>query len=130
MHESSNHSVKEKGWWRVTPSVFIKRHILGEEQLHTATFSAKNYGGMLENFMAADWRRLCSRNIWFNKVTTSYASTVSVDILRNIMFAKHMVQQGYYILCIYSFCRYSAEHYVRETYGSTRLLHPIHLQFL
>jgi len=43
MHESSVHSVKETGWCGVTSSVIIHPHILGEEQLDTATVNAKSY---------------------------------------------------------------------------------------
>jgi hypothetical protein len=87
MHESSVPSVKEAGWCGVTSSVIIQPHILGEEQLDTATVNAKRYQDTLENFMAADRRRLCC--------------------------AKHMVQHGYHIQYIHSFCRYSAKHFSR-----------------
>jgi hypothetical protein len=84
MQEPSVHSVKETGWCGVTSSVIIHPQILGEEQLNTATVNAKSYQDTLENFTAADRRRLCTRNIRYNKDTTSHISTVSADILRNI----------------------------------------------
>lgn len=48
-HESSVHSVKEAGWCGVTSSDVIQTHILGEEQLDTATVNAKRYPDTLEN---------------------------------------------------------------------------------
>jgi len=84
IHESSVHSVKEAGWCGVTSSDVIQTHILGEEQLDTATVNAKRCQDTLENFMALDRCRPCARNVWFNKITTFHTSGVSVDILWNI----------------------------------------------
>jgi hypothetical protein len=79
-----NPSVKGAEWCGVTSSVIIQPHVLGEEELDTATVTAHSYRDKLENVMAADSRRFCPRNLWFNKVTTSHTSTVSIHILQNI----------------------------------------------
>jgi hypothetical protein len=84
MYESSVHSVQEAGWCCETSSVMIQPHIFGEKQLDTATVTVQSYRDTLETFLAADSRRLCTRNVWFNKVTTCHISTGSVHILRNI----------------------------------------------
>jgi hypothetical protein len=56
----------------VTSSVTVQPHFLEEEQLDTATVTAQSYRETLENIMAAGSRHLYTRDIWFNKVTTSH----------------------------------------------------------
>jgi hypothetical protein len=94
MQESLVHSVKKAGWCGVPSFVIIQPNILGEKQLDTTTVNAKSYQETLENFLAADRRRLYTRNIWFKKVATSHTCRVSVDILRNIFPGRFISRFG------------------------------------